>query len=342
MSEQKLGPYTLVRKIGQGAFGIVWLAEKRTPIATTQFALKFARNEEVDLEAFRSEARIWAHASGHPNVLPIIEADVYDEKVVIVSEYAIDGSLASWLQGNGGRSPTLLLAVDMTLQILSGLEHLHRRKIIHRDIKPENILLQHGTPRLTDFGVARLLRTDSYSLAVKGTPAYMAPEAFNGKRNEQTDVWSVGVLLYQMLVGHLPFHETDFTALVGAIISKDPAPLPPYIPLTLRRVVERALQRTVSKRFKDASEMRNSLEAVKRELSNPNLLTITLADPKKAKIQVKQFIHEPSIRTVQRVPSDIDSKTKTQSLSSATFPVNRARVLAKYKLVAVLFASAIV
>jgi serine/threonine protein kinase len=100
--ERKLGPYTLVSKIGRGAFGVVWLAEKRSSIATTRFALKLPRDEDIDLEAFKQEATIWLQASGHPNVVPMIEADVYDEQVVIVSEYVTDGSLAAWLRQHGG------------------------------------------------------------------------------------------------------------------------------------------------------------------------------------------------------------------------------------------------
>ena len=92
-ASRKLGPYTLVRKIGRGAFGVVWLAEKQTAIATTRFALKLPRDEDIDLEAFKQEAAMWVYASGHPNVLPMIDADIYDGQVVIVSEYVADGSV---------------------------------------------------------------------------------------------------------------------------------------------------------------------------------------------------------------------------------------------------------
>jgi serine/threonine protein kinase len=269
--DDKIGPYTLVQEIGRGHFGIVWLAEKRTTIATTRFALKMARDDNVDLEAFRQEAAIWVQASGHPNVLPIIEADVYAGQVVIVSEYAPDGSLTNWLRRHGGKAPYVETAVEMGLQILAGLEHLHDQRIIHRDIKPDNILLQRGTPRLADFGLARLHRLDSYSAAVKGTFLYMAPEAFNRKRNEQTDVWSVGVVLYQMLTGWLPYEEPDLTTLVGAIINRDPAPLPALVPESLRRVVAGALQRAPSQRYKSAAEMRRALLVVSREIRDPAL-----------------------------------------------------------------------
>jgi serine/threonine protein kinase len=268
-SQNKIGSYTLISKIGSGGFGVVWLAEKRTSIATTRFALKLARNEDVDIEAFKHEAAIWAQVSGHPNVLPIIEADIYNGQIVIVSEYAPGGSLENWLQKHGGRAPSIEAAIEMTKEILDGLEHLHEQRIIHRDIKPDNILLQRETPRLADFGIARVIKTDSYSKAVIGTFAYMAPEAFDGKRNEQTDIWSVGVLLYLMLAGRLPYDQADIVSLVGAIISHDPPPLPDPVPESLRRIVARALRRVPSERYQSAAEMRRDLRAVSYELWRP-------------------------------------------------------------------------
>jgi WD40 repeat protein len=266
----KIGSYTLVNKIGSGGFGVVWLAEKRTSIATTRFALKLARNEDVDIEVFKQEASIWAQVSGHPNVLPIIEADIYDGQIVIVSEYAPGGSLMDWLQRHGARAPSIEAAVEMASEILDGLEHLHEQRIIHRDLKPDNILLQRETPRLADFGIARVIKTDSYSKAVTGTFAYMAPEAFNGKRNEQTDVWSVGIILYQMLAGRLPYDQVDIVSLVGAIVGHVPPPLPDFVPESLRRIVMRALERDPTQRYRSATEMRLDLRAVSHELWRPH------------------------------------------------------------------------
>jgi WD40 repeat protein/tRNA A-37 threonylcarbamoyl transferase component Bud32 len=262
----KIGSYTLINKIGSGGFGVVWLAEKRTAITTTRFALKLARHEDVDIEVFKQEAAIWAQVSGHPNVLPIIEADIYDGQIVIVSEYAPSGSLHEWLQKHGGKAPSVEAAIEMTREILDGLEHLHEQKIIHRDLKPDNILLQRETPRLADFGIARVIKTDSYSKAITGTFAYMAPEAFDGKRNEQTDIWSVGVILYQMLAGHLPYDQQDIVSLVGAILSRDPPPLPASVPESLSRVVGRALERNSAERYQSAAEMRRDLRAVSHEI----------------------------------------------------------------------------
>ncbi|MCA1557643.1 MAG: serine/threonine protein kinase, partial [Acidobacteria bacterium] len=240
-----IGPYTLISKLGRGAFGVVWLAEKRTAITTTRVAIKIPNDEEVNLEAIRQEASVWVHASGHPNVLPIIDADIYDEQVIIVSEYAPDGSLAKWLGNHGGKAPSIDAALRMTDAILAGLEHLHKRGVIHRDLKPENILLQGETPRLADFGIARVLKTTSRSTIATGTPSYMPPEAFDGKRSEQTDIWSVGVILYQLLTGRLPFPQTDLPSLLAAILTKEPEPLPPHFSDALENVVLKTLQKEV-------------------------------------------------------------------------------------------------
>jgi WD40 repeat protein/tRNA A-37 threonylcarbamoyl transferase component Bud32 len=258
-ANDKIGPYTLISKLGRGAFGVVWLAEKRTAIATTKVAIKIPNDEDVDLEAVKQEASLWVHASGHPNVLPIIDADIHDEQVIIVSEYAPDGSLSKWLEKHGGKAPSVESAVEMTLGILAGLEHLHERGIIHRDLKPDNILLQRETPRLADFGIARILKNTSQSTAATGTPVYMPPEAFDGKRSVQTDIWSAGVIFYQLLRGRLPFPQTDMTSLLSAIITKEPEPLPELIPDSIRLVIERALKKSLDERYKSANEMRRAL-----------------------------------------------------------------------------------
>lgn len=265
-STRTLGPYTLISKIGRGAFGVVWLAEKRTTIATTKVALKLPQGEDIDLKAFKREAAIWIEASGHPNVVPLIDADIYDDQIVIVSEYVSDGSLAGWLKKNGGKAPSVESAVEIISGVLSGLSHLHERRIIHRDLKPENILLQRDTPRLADFGIARVLRTGSYSTNISGTLAYMAPEAFDGKRNERTDIWSVGVIFYQLLAGRLPYDQRDTPSFIGAIMRYDPPPLPVTVPEPVKDIVAKALRREPPKRYASANLMRMELREAERLL----------------------------------------------------------------------------
>ncbi len=257
-SGDEIGPYTLINKLGKGAFGVVWLAERRTQITTTTAAIKIPLDEDISIESIKHEADLWVRASGHPNVLPIIEANIYDEQIIIASEYAPDGSLEAYLKKHG-KAPTIESAVEIVAGILSGLEHLHSRNIIHRDLKPANILFQGNTPRLADFGISRVLKSTSQSSNIMGTPSYMAPEAFDGKRNEQTDIWSVGVIFYQLLAGHLPYREEDITSLVGAILMRNPEPLPREVPKPLQNVIARALAKDVNVRYKSAAEMRSAL-----------------------------------------------------------------------------------
>lgn len=265
-SGDSIGPYRLVRMLGSGQFGVVWLAHRQTPIATTTCAIKVPKAQHVDIDLIKHEASVWAHASGHPNVLPIVEANVYEGQAVIVSEFAPDGSLAEWLFRHSDSMPSIESSVDMALGILSGLEHLHRRRIVHRDLKPANILLQGETPRLADFGLSRVLKSSTESGKILGTPAYMAPEAFNGTRNEQTDIWSAGVILYQLLSGSLPFPQSDVNSLVAAIVRNDPAPLPRSVTIFLREVVATALQKTPALRYESAAKMREALRDVARHL----------------------------------------------------------------------------
>jgi serine/threonine protein kinase len=264
----QIGSYTLVNKLGSGAFGSVWLAEKRTAVTTTQAALKIPLSDDMDFNALRQEANVWVQASGHPNVLPIIEADIYDGIVVIASEYAPSGSLEDWLKRNGGAAPSIASAVEMTSGILAGLEHLHSRRIIHRDIKPANILLQGQTPRLADFGISRLLQSDQQTFTVSGTLPYMSPEAINGERNERTDVWSVSVVFYQLLTGRLPYPQKDMGPLLSAIQHSSPDPIPSSIPEQIQNVITRAFDRNSQNRFESAAEMRTALRSMLEEINS--------------------------------------------------------------------------
>jgi serine/threonine-protein kinase len=267
-----IGSYVLVKRIGDGAFGDVWLAEK-TGLVKTKFALKLPKGNDIDTQVFGEEAEVWAQVSGHTNVVPIIEADTHpvkrngidisQEQIVIVSEYLPDGSLQTLLRENGGKASTPERAAEITLGILSGLNYLHTRQpaIIHRDLKPDNVLLQGETPRLTDFGISRALKTASYlqTQRIAGTLPYMAPEAFDGHFSPRTDVWAAGVILYQLLSGELPFPQREMPSLIAAIVNDDPLPLPDAVPKQLQYVVQRALKKTPGRRYASADEMRRDL-----------------------------------------------------------------------------------
>jgi serine/threonine protein kinase len=266
---RQIGSYTLLQKLGKGGFGEVWLAEKRSQFVTKRVAVKLPLDEQVNFDAIRQEAGLWEQASGHPNVLPIIDADIVDGQVVIVSEYADGGSLADRLKREG-KLP-LQKAVEMTIGILNGLEFLHSRKIIHRDIKPQNILLQGDTPRLADFGISRAMNTTVVSSAIIGTDAYMSPESFDGKRTIQTDIWSVGIVLYALLADCLPFPQEHPSERMFAILTKEFAPLPPDVPPQLQRIVYRALAKQPENRYQTTTEMRDELQKVLIGIAHPTL-----------------------------------------------------------------------
>jgi len=274
-----IGPYKLIQKLGHGAFGEVWLAERHAALVSPQLAVKFAVSDEVDVAAIKQEAEVWKLASGHPNVVPIIEADVYDGHLAIVSEYARDGSLKHWLRRHSGRAPSMDAAIEMALGMLSGLEHLHEQSIIHRDLKPDNILLQGATPRLADFGLSRVLKSSQSTHHIAGTLPYMSPETFSRVRNKQADLWAVGVILYQMLAGRLPFPQTDDASLIHAILNQPPDPLPADVPAQLQEVIARALQKDVAQRYQTAAEMRETLRQASKSIFDRQTIKI---DPQPA------------------------------------------------------------
>jgi serine/threonine protein kinase len=261
---QQIGFYKLIEKIGKGGFGEVWLAEKRSEFVTRRVAVKLPHGGMVDFDEIRKEATLWEQANGHPNVLPLIDADVFDGQVAIVSEYADGGSLADKLK-ELGKFP-VRESIETTIGVLNGLEYLHSQQIIHRDIKPANILLRNGVPLLADFGISRALQTSTTTSVVVGTENYMAPEAFEGARNIQTDIWSVGVVLYQLLKGSLPFPQKRASEVMYAVLLKEPEPLPADIPLELRKIVFKALEKDKEldgkppQRYQTAAEMRDDLE----------------------------------------------------------------------------------
>jgi formylglycine-generating enzyme required for sulfatase activity len=256
-----VGPYRLIERIGTGQFGEVWKAQKYEMIAPP-CAIKFPTGQKSDHESVKREAKVWMQACGHPNVLSMIEAGVYDGQLIIVSEYVGAGSLLDWLGRHGGKAPTIEAAVEMMIGILSGLEHLHRLEIIHRDLKPANILLQAETPRLADFGLARVLSSMTNSMTVAGSLPYMAPETFRKVRTEQTDLWAAGIIFYEMLTGRLPFNGDDLASTMGMVINDPVPPLPGKLQLRFGSIIERVLEKDMSHRYRSAGQMRDALRAI--------------------------------------------------------------------------------
>lgn len=190
-----------------------------------------------------------------------MDAELYGGQVVIASEFIAGGSLHHWMEANGGRAPSVEDAVAITNAILAGLDYLHRAGLTHCDLKPENVLLQDGIPRLTDFGLARLLKMEAQPENVSGTPRYMAPETFSGSFSPSSDQWAVGVILYELLTGVHPFRHSDIMELISGVQTRDPVALPDTIPQRLRHITERMLAKSPEERFASASAAREALQS---------------------------------------------------------------------------------
>jgi len=265
----EVGPYRLLRRLGEGGFGEVWLAERRSSLLAVPVALKLPHAQGVDPAAVRAEATVWLRASGHPNVVPVLDAEEIGGRIVIASEYVAGGSLAGWLKENGGRAPSLAAALRMAEGVLAGLSHLHAEGIVHRDLKPANVLLQAGIPRLADFGLSRVLSASNVSAHLSGSPHYMAPETFTGAYSAASDLWAAGALLFELICGRLPFERADLMQLIAAIRDEPPAELPPDVPAPLQAIVVRLLSRAPEARFATAAEALDALREAMAALRDP-------------------------------------------------------------------------
>lgn len=270
----KLGPYTLISELSGGRLGAVWLASS-LELEGAECVLKIPISPDLDKEAFVKEGGPWKATGEHANIAKLNNVREYNGYVVIESEFYADGSLQKWIDSlkEEGKRVSRHTAITITLGILDGLKHLHSlpQPIIHRDLKPSNILLTGLVPHIADFGIARLL--DETWKTHSGTHSYMAPEAFEDERSVKTDLWSVGVILYQLLDGRLPFSH------VREIVTSYPLPpLPYFIAPGIQKVVFRLLEKDHEKRFGSALEVISALRSAVIEADYAVDLVMTATD----------------------------------------------------------------
>lgn len=255
-ANEKVGPYVLVKNLGEGEYGTVWMAEKQSAMGLTRYAVKLMMEENPDFEAVRWEREVWEKAGNHPNVLPVIEADNYYGRLVLVTEYIAEGSLQDWFRCCV-KVPAWEDAAGLVFGLLDGLGYLHAKGIVHGALKPSNIMLQRGVPRLTDFGLFKVI--DKLP-ASADTIGYLAPEGCAGQRSENTDLWAISVIFYRLLCGQMPFQAKDPTRLPHEIATEPPLPLPDAVPTPLRDFFLRALDKSPIRRWVTAHEMSKALE----------------------------------------------------------------------------------
>lgn len=260
MLQGHIDKYKLIEIKGSGTFGTVWLAED-TWIGK-RVALKIPHNQKEEFTRLIAEPKLLASLD-HPNVVQLITVDKAENIFFMVMEYVEGVNLGQFLQDH---TLTLRDAVDLTVQILSALQYAHEKNIIHRDLKPGNILVTSDRRvKITDFGTATLTQAGKGAAGIGGTLFYMAKEQVLGHPTPLSDLYSVGVILYEMVTGQLPFFDDVPMVLLNKILKEEPARprvLNPALPPALETIVLRALEKEPQRRFGSAQEFRQALEAL--------------------------------------------------------------------------------
>jgi eukaryotic-like serine/threonine-protein kinase len=276
-----LGRYEIVRRLGEGGMGTVHLAKDTSLgrlVAVKVLNKRFERREE-NVRRFIREAKA-ASALNHPNILTIFEIGEFDGSQYIVSEYIEGKTLRELLNTKRIEIPRI---IDIAIQIASALEAAHKARIIHRDIKPENIILREdGYVKVLDFGLAKLLpeqlesgiepRTAAQNTTspglILGTVSYMSPEQAKGKKVDGgTDIFSLGIVFYEMLTAKQPFSGDSIPETLRNLLDREPEPICTYVsdaPDELQPIVKRMLAKVPDERYSSAGELLSDLRMLPR------------------------------------------------------------------------------
>jgi serine/threonine protein kinase/tetratricopeptide (TPR) repeat protein len=271
--------YKILKKIGHGGMGTVYLADDTK--LSRKVALKFLPREliadPVSNERFKREARA-AALLNNPHIITIHEINEYQGRSYIVMEYVEGISLKEKIEQfrlQPARPEKIRDIVILAIQICRGLEKAHQANIIHRDIKPGNILIDHdGQAIITDFGLAKLtdLSKLTRNTSTLGTVHYMSPENIEAQEVDcRSDIWSFGVVMYEMITGQVPFRENYLQALFYSILNEEPAPVSDfveYIPAQLEKIVRKCMQKDRSQRYATISEVLSDLKQLKQDLDS--------------------------------------------------------------------------
>ena len=321
MAQKMISHYRILEKLGKGGMGEVYLAED-TKHHDRKVALKLLHldfvNDENLLRRFRQEAR-GLLALNHPNILTIYEIGQDDSAYFIATEYIEGTTLRRYM---AHRQLKIDEALDISIQVASALAAAHGAGIIHRDIKPENVMLRpDGYVKVLDFGLAKLAEkepgqdeqqpNDPEALtlpfsetspgAVVGTTGYMSPEQARGLQvDARTDIFSLGVILYEMVAGRQPFYGATKSDVIAALLEREPAPLARYAPdapQELQRIIWKALAKDKEKRYQTVKDLLIDLRQLKKELEFEIHLSRSSIEP-----SVLDAIHKSGGVTIHTTP----------------------------------------
>ncbi len=256
--DQQLGKYQILKTLGSGGFGTVYLA--RDTWIQKKYALKVPHKQNGEFDELLKEPRLLA-ALDHANIVRIVTAEKADDYFFIVMEYVEGETLESLIQRTQGIE--LDTAVEFSLQICVGVEYAHQQSVLHRDLRPGNVLVTpEGKIKIMDFGTSRFLEVADRASTIIGSPPYMAPEQFQGRAVFASDLYSVGVIMYEMMTGVLPYfsanpRQLEKMASSGRLVP--PRERNRGIPVEIEEIIVRALAPSVSDRYQQASEMIDDL-----------------------------------------------------------------------------------
>ncbi len=278
MIGQTISQYKILEKLGEGGMGVVYKAEdtKLKRIVALKFLPQRLSSSAQDKERFLQEARS-ASALNHPNVCTIYDIQELDGQTFIVMEFVDGKTLRESKQGL-----SIKQAVDIIAQVAEGLVAAHEKSIIHRDIKSDNIMLRSdGRVQIMDFGLAKLQGSSALTKAGStiGTTAYMSPGQLQGEEaDHRTDIFALGVVMYELLSGQLPFKGAHEAAVMYEIVNVDPTPITtghPEIEHDLERIVMKCLEKDRNNRYQSVREVAVDLKRFKRDTEGKRLQSTT-------------------------------------------------------------------
>jgi len=287
IKDTQVGHYKIIKKIGAGGMGEVWLAEDTE--LKREVALKFLSSHLCQDDDCRTRFKREAQAAAklnHPNIVVIHEVSEYKKRPFFAMEFVEGESLQEVIKN---KEFPLDSIIELMIQICQGLEKAHQSGIVHRDIKPSNILIDSdGRPRILDFGLATIKGADKLTKtgSTLGTVGYMSPEQVRGEEvDARSDIFSLGVILYEMITGKAPFKEGYEAATMNAILHDSPEPVNRYkadIPEGLQQIIDKALDKDKATRYQHADGMLSDLMRVKRSFELSESKTSVSIPPRRS------------------------------------------------------------
>lgn len=317
-----LGRYEIVAELGKGAMGVVYRAND--PMLNRAVAIKTINMAEAEHEGVAEyEARFYTEAKAagglnHPNIVIVYDIGRSGDLVYMAMEYVEGKELREML--TEGQPLPVVQAVDIAAQVADGLAYAHQHHVIHRDIKPANILItSDGRAKIADFGIARMRSSETRTQTgiIMGSPKYISPEQVIGKRaDHRSDIFSLGVILYQCLTGSTPFNGEGLSALMYQITNYDP-PAPssmnPEVPVMLDYIIAKVLNKTPEARYQSGSDFANDLRECRVELEGGRQTAA-------AGLIVTKPIPAPASPAIGVAPAEADAGEPDDEIEASSAP----------------------